>query len=165
MAPTDTAAVSVTVNPVNDDPEALDDNASTDEDTPVTIHVLSNDDDVDGDSLEVTGVSNPPHGTAVIRPDDTIRYTPDANYNGSDSFTYTVSDGNGGTDTATVSVSVASDNDPPVADDENTTTDEDTAVTISVCRRGPYTRPRHFAPFSCPVCGDAGRRFASTWIR
>ena len=51
----------------------------------------------------VTSVGSPAHGTAVLQGDGTVLYTPDANYNGGDSFTYAISDGNGGTDSATVS--------------------------------------------------------------
>ena len=62
-----------------------------------------NDSDLDGDPLTVTAVGNPTHGTAVIEGGN-VRYTPDANYNGGDSFTYTISDGNGGTDSASVAL-------------------------------------------------------------
>ena len=127
----DTATVSITVNPVNDPPVADDDTATTDEDTDVDINVLDGDTDPDGDPLMVTAVSDPPHGSAVINLDYTITYTPDLNYNGADSFTYTLSDGTG-SDTATVSITVNPVNDPPVADDDTATTDEDYAVTINV---------------------------------
>jgi serine protease len=102
----DTANVSITINPVNDPPVALDDSATTSEDTPVTINVLANDSDVDGDALQVTGVSDPPHGSAAVNANNTVTYTPDINYNGTDSFTYTVIDGKGGSDTATVTITV-----------------------------------------------------------
>jgi len=115
---TDTATVTIDVTPVNDDPVGGDDSATTDEDTPVIIDVLSNDTDVDGDTLEVTEVGDPSNGTAEINPDGTITYTPDPDYNGPDSFTYTVSDGNGGTDTATVTIDVTPVNDDPVAKDD-----------------------------------------------
>ena len=90
----------------NSAPEAVDDYASTLIDTLVNVDVLANDSDADSDPLEVTEVSDPAHGTAVIQPDDTVNYTPDSGYTGPDSFTYTISDGNEGTDTATVYVSV-----------------------------------------------------------
>jgi len=119
---TATATVSLTVNSVNDPPVAYDDAAVTKEDTPVTIDVLANDRDIDGDALTIASVSSPAHGTATILGDE-IRYTPDSGYAGSDSFTYTVSDGHGGTDTATVSVTINPVNHPPVAYDDSYTAD------------------------------------------
>ncbi|MDW8239500.1 MAG: tandem-95 repeat protein [Acidobacteriota bacterium] len=129
---TDTATVTVNVTCVNDPPDAVNDNASTNEDTPVTINVLSNDTDVDGNPLSVTGASDPPRGSVTINGNGTITYTPDANLCGQDSFTYTISDGRGGTDTATVTVNVVCVNDPPVANDDTTGTNEGTPVVINV---------------------------------
>ena len=128
----DTATVTVTVNSVNDRPVAVDDNATTDEDTQVTIDVLANDSDPDGDALTVSDVTQGTHGSVTINIDSTVTYTPDANYNGSDSFTYVASDGNGGTDTATVTVTINAVNDRPVAVNDTTNTDEETAVVINV---------------------------------
>ena len=79
------------------------------------ITVLGNDSDPNGDPLTVTTVSDPANGGTVINPDGTVTYTPDKDFNGTDSFTYTISDGNGGTDTATVTVTVIPVNDAPVA--------------------------------------------------
>src|ERR687891_714430 len=117
---------------VNAPPVAADDSASTDEDNPVTIDVLANDSDPEGDTLTVDSVTQPTNGTAVVNPDDTVTYTPDPDFNGTDSFDYTISDGNGSTDTATVTVTVGGVNDPPVANDDAATTDEDTPVVIDV---------------------------------
>jgi predicted RNA-binding protein with EMAP domain len=128
---TDEATVTVTVNSVNDDPVASDDSASTNEDSPVTIDVLANDTDIDGDTLSITSVGTPANGTAAISA-GRIQYTPDANFNGNDSFSYTVTDGNGGSDTARVTVSVSVVNDPPVAADDSISTMEDTAISIDV---------------------------------
>ena len=119
-----TGTVSVTVNPVNDDPVAVDDDAETDEDTPISIDVLDNDDDVDGDVLDVQSFSQPSFGT-VSEVGGELLYTPDANANGEDTFTYTVSDGNGGTDSASVTVTVNPIADPPVAQDDDITANED----------------------------------------
>jgi uncharacterized repeat protein (TIGR02543 family) len=101
------AAVSVTVNSVNNAPVANDDSATTPQDTPVTIPVLGNDSDADGDSLSITAVSTPVHGTTIINPDKTVTYTPAAGWYGSDSFTYTISDGHNGTASATVNIAVS----------------------------------------------------------
>uniref|UniRef100_UPI002AA8D58A Ig-like domain-containing protein n=1 Tax=uncultured Methanobacterium sp. TaxID=176306 RepID=UPI002AA8D58A len=126
-----TGTVFITVNPVND-PLAADDTANTLEDTRVTIPVLANDDDLDGDSLTVLGVGVAGHGSVVLNGDSTVTYTPDANWFGSDSFMYTISDGYGGTATATVNVMVNSVNDVPVAATDSTSTDVDVPVVISV---------------------------------
>ena len=122
---TDQASVSVTVNPVNDPPNAVDDTASVAEDTSNNqINVLTNDIDIDGDTLSITGVSIPSHGTATYT-SSFVRYSPSSNYNGLDSFTYTISDGQSGTDTANVTVTVTPVNDQPVANDDTATVNED----------------------------------------
>lgn len=102
----DTRQVTVTVNPINENPIASSDFAITDEDHPVAIDVLANDSDPDGDKLTVTAVSLPEFGTALINPDNTITYIPSRDYYGSDSFTYMAGDGNGGSDSATVNIIV-----------------------------------------------------------
>src|SRR6185295_12313995 len=63
---TATGTVTITVSAVNDAPAATDDAATTPEDTPVSIPVLANDTDLDGDSLVVSGVSAAGHGVATI---------------------------------------------------------------------------------------------------
>jgi large repetitive protein len=128
---TSSAAVTVTVTSVNDDPVAADDVASTNEDTPVTIGVLGNDRDVDGDVLTVTTATSP-NGSVTINPDGTLTFTPAANFNGPATITYEISDGNGGTSTATVTVRVDAINDAPVASPSIATTNEDSPVTVSV---------------------------------
>lgn len=103
---TDTASVSVTIQPVNDSPDALNDTGATREGASVLVPVLSNDTDVEGQALSVLNYSTPPNGALLRQTGDALRYTPNPNFNGTDSFTYTVSDGNGGTDTATVTITV-----------------------------------------------------------
>jgi len=95
----------ITVTNANDPPVAVDDSDTTPADTPVTIDVLDNDSDTDGDTLTVDSVTQGTNGSVTNNGDDVI-YTPDPYFNGIDSFTYTISDGNGGTDTATVTVTV-----------------------------------------------------------
>jgi len=88
---------------------------ATDEDTPHTYAAsdfIGNDSDPDGDGFSITSVTNGAHGTAVLNNDGTVTYTPDADYNGSDSFTYTITDTHGATGTASASVTVNAVNDP-----------------------------------------------------
>ena len=61
----DTASVTITVNPVNDDPIAVDDNTTTTYLTPVDIALISNDSDVDMDTLVITNTSNPSNGAVL----------------------------------------------------------------------------------------------------
>jgi hypothetical protein len=98
--------VSFTNLSVNCAPDAVDDMASTVNGIPVTINVLANDSDPNGDSLTVTSVTQPANGTATNNGDGTVTYDPDCAFQGVDTFTYTISDGQGGMDTATVSVRV-----------------------------------------------------------
>ncbi|EJN03643.1 Ig-like domain-containing protein [Phyllobacterium sp. YR531] len=139
---TDTDASTITVNSVNDAPVAGNDSFTTNEDTPTTFDVRTNDTDVDGNPLTVTQIN----GTAIsvgspvtvtggvvsLNANGTLTFTPNANFNGSPTFTYTVSDGQGGTDTATVSGTVTPVNDAPVAGNDSFTTNEDTATTFDV---------------------------------
>ncbi len=107
--------VTIDVNPVNDNPTALPDSTSTNEDNAVIIDVLFNDTDPDaGDVLFVSAVSPATIGV-VTNNGSNVTYTPNLNAFGPDSFTYTVSDGNGGSDTASVTVTVNPVNDAPVA--------------------------------------------------
>jgi Ca2+-binding RTX toxin-like protein len=111
------ATIAVTVLPVNDDPDPADDEVSVAEDGIVTLDVVANDDDVDGDTVVVNSVEDPDHGTASIAPDGrSLIYSPDGNWNGVDTFSYTVSDGQQGTDAAEVAVTVTPVNDPPRAE-------------------------------------------------
>ncbi|EOD9423373.1 Ig-like domain-containing protein, partial [Vibrio campbellii] len=127
----DSAEVSVTVNPVNDAPVANDDSAVTDEDTPVTIDVLPNDTDIDGDTLSIVSASVPADQGTVEIVDGKLVFTPADNFNGEATISYTVSDG-ALEDSAEVSVTVNPINDAPVANDDSAVTDEDTPVTIDV---------------------------------
>ncbi|MBV7409941.1 Ig-like domain-containing protein [Maritimibacter sp. DP1N21-5] len=130
---TDTATVTVNVDPVNDDPNADDDVVVIEQDSPVVIDVIANDSDPDGDPLEVLDYTQPSNGTVTANPDGTLTYTPEAGYIGTDTFEYTVTDGNGGTDTATVSIGVQPDDENTTdAVDDTATTSPGTAVEIDV---------------------------------
>jgi len=90
-----TVSVTITVIAVNDAPGAVTDNESTTVNTAfTTANVLTNDTDVEGDSLSiVAGNPTAAHGTVVNNGDGTFTYTPDTDYVGSDSFSYSVTDG------------------------------------------------------------------------
>ena len=94
--------------------------------------ILVNDTDANGDPLTAVLVTGPAHGSLSLNANGTFTYTPHANFNGTDSFTYRVSDGKSLSDPATVTIAVIPVNDAPVANDDEVTTDEDTAVSGNV---------------------------------
>ncbi len=132
LADSSVATVMITVDPLNDAPMATDDEATTAEDAAVTIAVLANDTDVDGNPLSITSVTQGSHGAVVINPDNTVSYTPAPNFFGVDTFIYTASDGQGGSDSATVNVTVTPVNDGPIANDDSYVAREDTTLTVPV---------------------------------
>lgn len=110
------AQVTVNVTPVNDPPTALDDSGTLDEDSSINIEVLANDSDPDDglDTSSVQIVSGPQQGVTTVESNGTVSYAPDANANGSDSFTYSVADLAGLRSSATVSLTINPVNDAPV---------------------------------------------------
>ncbi|BCD87276.1 hypothetical protein PSm6_36830 [Pseudomonas solani] len=154
-----TATVTITVNPVNDAPVAVNDTFSTTEDTSVTITAAGlfgadgtgpdNDSDVDSSSfanikvtqlasngvLQLNGVAVT-LGQVISAADinaNKLVFVPDSNENGSPyaTFQYQVSDGSLYSNTATVTINVSAVNDAPVAVNDTFTTTEDNAVTIT----------------------------------
>ncbi|MFW1552640.1 tandem-95 repeat protein, partial [Vibrio parahaemolyticus] len=108
----ESTTVNVDVTPVNDAPVAKDDIATTQEDTPVTIDVLPNDTDADGDKLSVESASVPKEQGTVEVVNGKLVFTPAENFNGHAEITYTVTDGQL-TDEAKVAVTVNPVNDAP----------------------------------------------------
>ncbi|CAI2302474.1 putative RTX toxin [Vibrio parahaemolyticus] len=117
--------------PINDAPNAKNDVITTEEDTAVTIDVLVNDSDVEGDVLSIQSASVPSEQGSVDIVDGKLVFTPAENFNGEATITYIVTDGDL-TDEAKVTVTVTPVNDSPVAVDDTTSIQEDTAVTIDV---------------------------------
>ncbi len=101
----------------NTAPVATGDTATGDEDVPLEIDVTANDNDADGDPLKPVLVAGPQHGTAAPNQAGNIVYTPEANYNGPDSFTYHASDRFTDSGDVTVTVSVTAVDDAPVIND------------------------------------------------
>ncbi len=106
------ATVAVNVQGANDAPVAMNDVVATPLDTPVDIDVLANDSDPDGDSVTLSAVAAPAHGTATYA-GGVVTYTPQAGFASVDHFRYAISDGNGHTATAVVSVYVDLEAPPP----------------------------------------------------
>ncbi len=117
--------------PINDAPNAENDVITTEEDTAVTIDVLVNDSDVEGDVLSIQSASVPSEQGSVDIVDGKLVFTPAENFNGEATITYIVTDGDL-TDEANVTVTVTPVNDTPVAVDDTVSTQEDTVVTIDV---------------------------------
>ncbi len=128
--------VTVTVNPVNDLPQANNDTATTVQNSPVTISPLSNDSDADGNNQINTATlvvtTQPQHGQLDIINDQFV-YQPTLNFSGSDTFNYSVSDVDAGiSNIATVSINVVGSNSTPTAVADSFTLAEDTATSLNV---------------------------------
>jgi gliding motility-associated-like protein len=112
----DQATVSITVNSVNDSPDAVDDSFTINEDASLTESVATNDNTTDGPAATFTIDTGVSHGTLNLNSNGSFTYTPSANFNGSDQFTYNLCDEAGTPlcDQATVTITINSLNDAPV---------------------------------------------------
>jgi len=127
------ATATVTVTGTNDAPVASAHTALDQEDrNTVTIDLLADAGDLDGDTLSVIYIEDAPNGKVTDNGDGTVTYVPYPDFNGTDTFSYTVSDGNGGESTGTVSVFVAPVNDAPVANDDQAQSLQDTSVIVDL---------------------------------
>jgi VCBS repeat-containing protein len=129
-----TTTVSLTVTAANSAPVAVNDSFTTAEDAALTVAaagVLGNDTDADGDSLTTILTAAPTHGSLTLNADGSFVYTPDANYNGTDSFTYQAFDGTAFSNSATVSLTITAANDAPLAVDETYLGTEDATLTVT----------------------------------
>ena len=105
---TATSTVAVTVTPVNDAPVANPDAIATPLDTPVTLDIVANDTDVDGDPLTILGTPTSADGTVTVGPDGrSVTFTPNAGFVGTTVIAYTVTDPTGAIASSTLSVNVA----------------------------------------------------------
>ena len=127
----DATTVTITVTPVVDVPVANDDVIETDQNITINGNVTFNDVEGDGDALTVTLVADVTVGTLTLDSDGTFTYVPATDYLGFDSFTYQLCDTDG-CDEAVVTIEVQIPNDPPVANDDTYTTNEDTALNGNV---------------------------------
>ncbi|WP_077337870.1 Ig-like domain-containing protein [Pseudocolwellia agarivorans] len=131
-----TATLSISVSLVgslNSDPIGINDTYTLDEDEVlIGSSFLNNDTDSDGGTLtaSTTPFTNVSNGTLIINTDGTFIYTPNANYNGTDSFSYRLSDGQGGFNNAQVTLNIDPVNDLPVAVSDIYSTQENTSLTV-----------------------------------
>jgi uncharacterized repeat protein (TIGR01451 family) len=139
---TTSQTITLAITSVNDAPVAQADTATTAQNTPLTLDILANDSDIEGDSLSLTSfnqtssqggtVSRDENGTQGDLTDDKLLYTPVTGFIGIDSFTYTISDGTD-SGTATVSITVISTtNQPPQAVNDVATATQNTPLIIPV---------------------------------
>ena len=127
--------IGTTAGPVNNPPVADADTYSLDEDGTLNVSapgVLGNDSDPENDPLAAVLAGDVGNGVLNLSGDGSFSYTPNANFNGTDSFTYVANDGTSNSNTATVTITVDPINDAPVANSDSATTNEDTAVVIDV---------------------------------
>jgi hypothetical protein len=151
-------------------PIAGNDQASTSEDQPITIDLLRNDSDPDGDALHIQSIAQGEAGKVTLTPvAGFVSFAPNRDFYGTATFSYTVADTTGATATALVMVFVNPVNDPPVAADRSATVAEDGSVTILFQARDPdkeqcdlvfiaepNTSFGHLSPFTDAGCNPNG---------
>ena len=125
---TSTATMNITVTAVDDSPAAAADTYLTSEDNAVAGNLSSND-TASGDGGDTWSLdTGPSNGGVVINANGTFNYTPDPDFNGSDSFTYKITDADGDTNIATVIVTISAVDDAPTAAADSDSTPEDTPL-------------------------------------
>lgn len=110
----DTATLTITILGANDGPVAQVFSTSGVEDGSIAGQLIAN--DIDGDPLTFAALTNPANGSLIVNEDGSFTYTPDANFNGTDSFTFEVQDAIGAIDTQTVTLTIDAVNDAPAVD-------------------------------------------------
>jgi hypothetical protein len=137
--------------------EARDDEAWTYEDQPVLLHsLLNNDHDPELDTLVITEITQPDHGSALLRPDQIVVYSPPANWSGETVFDYTISDMNGNFSTASVTLIVTPENDRPSASAILLETSEDTPGLVTFAASDVENEPLSFYVVDGPSHGTLG---------
>src|ERR1043166_7943261 len=122
------------ISNINRAPVATDDSYTLGKNTSLTVNapgVLSNDTDLDGDSLTATLVSGPAHGSLTLSTNGSFVYTPVSNYFGSERFTYRANDALTNSASATVSLTITNINRAPVATDDSYTLGKNTCLNVS----------------------------------
>ncbi|MFL0141395.1 Ig-like domain-containing protein, partial [Tenacibaculum maritimum] len=130
-----TSTVTVTVSPV---PDSQDDTVTTTEDTAVIVGIYGNDNDIPTDGTLI--ITDPSNGTVTIDnggtpndpSDDVVTYTPDADFNGTDTFDYTICDNASPANCTTSTVIVTVNATPDAVDDTEVTTEGGVSVEVDI---------------------------------
>lgn len=123
--------IKISVMPVNDWPIAKDDLILTQEDTPLIVpSLVENDTDPDGDNIKTIKISDPVNGH-INKDSGVLLYTPNKDFYGIEEMNYTISDEKGAIASAKFTILVKATNDAPVATDDEYQTPEDTFIKIS----------------------------------
>jgi VCBS repeat-containing protein len=129
------AATTVTISVGSGPPTAVADSFSATEDTTLTITaangVLKNDVDPTNHTLTATVVTQPTKGTVTLAADGSFTYTPNANANGTDTFTYKANNGTNDSNIATATITIAAVNDAPVAVNDSFTATKDQVLNVN----------------------------------
>ena len=134
------ATVTITINAVNDAPVTDDISTTTDEDNVLTGDLSNFISDIDGDNLTLIAATNPANGSATFSGTQ-LTYTPNQDYNGTDSFTYKVNDGELDSNTSTITITINPVNDAPISEN----------ITVSAYKNTPV----EFDLDATDVDGDA----------
>ena len=145
------SVVSIQVLPVDDPPQAADLSLSTDEDVPLPVTLQGA--DPEGSALSYRIVQPPMHGS-LQGSGATLTYVPEAEWNGSDSFTYVANDGVQDSPAATANIVVRPVNDAPTAHAQQVQTDEDVALPIRLTGTDPEGEPLSFRIVGQPMHGQ-----------
>ena len=148
----DTVTVSVNIAAVNDAPVADAFADSTSEGVALNGQLTAS--DADGDTLTFAKATDPANGTVTVNPDGSFIYTPDANFDGSDSFTFIANDGTVDSVPAVAAITVTEVNEPPVAVAQTATTEEDTEVQITLQGTDPNGDPLTYIVNALPNAGS-----------
>jgi PKD repeat protein len=133
-------------------PDAREDSASTDENFAIVVDVLANDLDVCDTGPVITSVEAPDFGEAEVV-DNEVRYTPAPGFSGTETFSYTIADCSGNSALGLVEITVLPVNDPPQANQETMTAEEDTPLSLKVTATDPDGDALTYSILSSPSNG------------
>ena len=155
----DLATVTLTIQATNTAPVAVNDSYTTAEDTMLSVPVsgvLTNDTDIDGNTLTAAVVATTTNGVLTLDLDGSFTYAPGTNFSGSDRFTYRANDGFTNSGPATVTITISAVNDAPLANNQSVTTAEDTATNLVLTARDVDSTNLVFALLNNPTNGTLG---------